>query len=234
MKNPKILLFDLDGTLVRTGGAGIRALTRTFRDFYQIDNPLKGVTVAGNTDPSIFREVMALHASHINLTQEIERQLHNAYLNYLKQEIPISEKYQVLPGIFEILKKASAFSSLFVGLGTGNFEEGARIKLERGGLNSYFVFGGFGSDALNRDEVLKIGVAKAEERFGIQCIPENVFVIGDTPRDIQSARAIGARVIAVATGGYESKDLKAFHPDCLFENLSDVRQFFAFIEKDDQ
>lgn len=225
----KILLFDVDGTLIRTGGAGITALLKAFKLHYDLDNPLKEVTVAGNTDPNIFREAISKKRSGKFPSPKEEQIFFKSYLDFLKEEIRISKKYRVLPGIEEILIQSSTIPYIYVGLGTGNLEEGAKIKLERGGLNPYFTFGGFGSDSSNRDEVLKIAVQKAEIKHDISITPRDIYVIGDTPRDIISARAIGAKAVGVATGGYNVEALNQYNPDTVFEDFNETSLFFEFI-----
>ena len=225
----KILLFDVDGTLIRTGGAGINALIRAFKLHYNLDNPLENVTVAGNTDPNIFREAVSKKAPGKVPTSKEEIAFFESYLLFLKEEITLSKKYRVLPGIKDILIRASTTPYIYVGLGTGNLEKGAKIKLERGGLNPYFSFGGFGSDSSNRDEVLKTAVLKAEIKFNITSSPEDIYVIGDTPKDILSAKAIGAKAIGVATGGYSIQELNHHLPNIVFKNFKEIEGFFEFI-----
>jgi phosphoglycolate phosphatase-like HAD superfamily hydrolase len=234
MTTAKALLFDLDGTLVRTGGAGIRALTRSFQKLYKLDDPTAGMTIAGNMDPNIFREIVAHKIPGKTLLPEEEEIIARHYLDYLKEEIQVSPKYSVLPGIREILERASSTPNLYVGLGTGNLEEGAKIKLERGGLNPYFSFGGFGSDSNQRNKVLSIALERAEKKFRIKFEASQVYVIGDTPRDIEAARTIGAKVLSVATGPYTIQDLKVLNPDLVLENLGIVEEFFSFIFKNGQ
>lgn len=231
-KKPKVLLFDLDGTLVRTGGAGIRALERSFKILYNIEKTvIDGINIAGNTDPNIFREILAREIPGKIATPEEENIFFDHYLKFLAEEIQSSPGYKVLPGIKKILETATTQPDLHVGLGTGNLRRGAHIKLERGGLNPYFSFGGFGSDSTNRQEVLTIAVKRAEEVSGIRFLPEQVFIIGDTPRDVRAARAIHAKVICVATGGYSYEELGKLEPDLLVENFRDgnVERFFEFL-----
>jgi len=234
MTTAKALLFDLDGTLVRTGGAGIRALNRSFQKLYNLDDPTAGMTIAGNMDPNIFREIVAQKIPGKTLLPEEEKLIARHYLDYLKEEIQVSPKYSVLPGIREILERTSSTPDLYVGLGTGNLEEGAKIKLERGGLNPYFSFGGFGSDSDKRNKVLSIALERAEKKFKIKFDASQVYVIGDTPRDIEAARTIGAKVLSVATGPYTIQDLQALNPDLVLENLGIVEEFFSFVFKNGQ
>lgn len=232
MKKIKALLFDVDGTLIRTGGAGIRSLERSFKLLYDIENPLEGVTVAGNTDPCIFREIIAYQMEGRKADIEEERKFFEYYLRFLEEEILQSENYKVLPGIHEILDQASSSAEFLVGLATGNMQPGAKIKLERGKLNGYFNFGGFGSDSSDRPRILKIAVERAEKKFGIKLTPDQVIIIGDTPRDLSAARAIGAKALCVATGGYTYQELKDCKPDHVTENFEEIEGFFEFVNAD--
>ena len=231
ISDSKVILFDLDGTLVRTGGAGLRALSSALKDLYGMDPPLDGITIAGNTDPNIFREIIRKKISGSPPTLKEEGRFFEKYLYYLKIEIESSPGYRILPGTLAILEAAQNHKHLHTGLGTGNIEMGARIKLERGGLNPFLAFGGFGSDSSDRPQMLRMGVEKAQKLFGVIFQPHQVYIVGDTPLDISAARTMGAQIIAVATGGYTSNDLRVLEPDLLLENLSDMNVFFEFISQ---
>src|SRR5471032_2412354 len=142
----KLLLFDLDWTLIYTGGAGVRALNIAFEKLFRIPQAMKQVSPDGKTDPAICREMIRVHLGRPPEDGEIEK-LCRGYLDRLAQEIPEGPGYRILPGIPELLQILSARTDLLMGLGTGNLEEGARIKLARADLMKYFKFGGFGSDA---------------------------------------------------------------------------------------
>ncbi|MBI1884025.1 MAG: HAD hydrolase-like protein [Chlamydiae bacterium] len=232
MKKKKLLLFDLDGTLVRTGGAGVRAISKAFKIHYDLDEPLEGVTVAGNTDPRIYREVLGYRKSGLSPSRKEEVIFFESYFEFLKEEIEKSPGYRVLPGILQILTLASTSCNFVVGLGTGNLEKGARIKLGRGGLNPYFSFGGFASDSPDRVELLKKGISRAKALSQTKIESENIFIIGDTPRDIEVAKILGTQAIAVATGGYDMDKLKPCLADYLVETLEDIDAFFEFVEMD--
>ncbi|PYS55982.1 MAG: hypothetical protein DMG13_01965 [Acidobacteria bacterium] len=205
----KLLLFDVDQTLIHTGGAGLRALDRACRKHLAIENATHGITAHGKTDPAIVREILLARVGS-DSTLEIQLQsILESYLSFLREEVQSSPGYRVLPGIVEILQEMSARTGVVLGLATGNVELGARIKLDRGNLNSYFMFGGFGSDSENRTTLVKKAAEAAAQKCGCPIEPEEIFVIGDTPRDIEAGRAAGFRTVGVATGHYSVEQLFA-------------------------
>ena len=149
----KLLLFDIDGTLISTGGAGVRALNRACLQVLALDNVMDGILPHGKTDPAIIREIFAAFRQ-VHSLPRIEEML-SAYLVFLRAEVELSSTYRVLPGISAFLDQFGADPDLLLGLATGNIEAGARIKLERGDLNRYFSFGGFGSDSESRTELVR-------------------------------------------------------------------------------
>ena len=209
----KLLLFDVDQTLISTGGAGIRALNRAFQKLYAVENAMDGILPHGKTDPGIIREILHSHpvpslkdgcdGFPTSFTAIVE-----SYLEFLNDEIESTSSYKILPGIEGILNSLSGRSDIAIGLATGNVEAGARIKLERGKLNRYFLFGGFGSDSENRTELVRCGAEKASAYMGCRPAPDDVFVIGDTPRDIVAGREAGFLTVGVATGKYSKAELQ--------------------------
>src|SRR6266850_5309463 len=197
-----LLFFDVDQTLIYTGGAGLRALDRACRNILSIENATQGISPHGKTDPAIIREILlARIGNHSELDGQLASIL-ESYLFFLKEEVQLSERYQVLPGIAEILAEMSARADVMLGLATGNVEVGARIKLDRGDLNRYFTFGGFGSDSEDRTTLVRKAGEAAAIQGGRAVPPEDVFVIGDTPRDIDAGRGAGFKTVGVATGHY--------------------------------
>jgi phosphoglycolate phosphatase len=195
-------IFDLDGTLVRSGDAGPRALARTLAAMipdYRYPALPSGFSPHGKTDPLIFRELFRLIAGREPLRAELSR-CREIYLGFLDEEVARgANEYTILPGVVRLLDRLRA-SSVPVGLGTGNYEAGARIKLTASGLWPRFSFGGYGSDAETRPDMLCAALRRASRVVGRELSPSEVVVIGDTPRDIEAARAFGAPIIAVATG----------------------------------
>lgn len=227
----RILLFDLDGTLLLTGGAGLRALDRAFRELHGLQEAGRGIPFRGRTDLSIIRDIVER-----KLRRPIQPNEAGAicahYLRYLEEEVERSATYRVLPGVPELLTLLAARGDCLLGLGTGNIETGARIKLARADLNRFFAFGGFGSDAEDRVEVLRRGVARGQARRarGGADGPAQVVVIGDTHLDVESGRALGARTVAVATGGESPAALAEAGPDLLLADLTDPEAFVRILD----
>ena len=222
----KLLLFDVDLTLVSTGGASLRALDRAFEEILGIPGAIEGVRPHGKTDPAIVREVCSKRklADVGDLAAFTVRVL-GSYFEFLKDEVVHSDKYRVLPGVRDILDEAGRREDVMLGLATGNVESGARIKLERGGLNGYFSFGGFGSDSEDRTEVVAAAARRASA-LGASATPNRTFVIGDTPRDVLAGKAAGFRTIAVGTGNYSIEALRVTGADLVIEDLEVGRDQF--------
>ena len=220
----KLLLFDIDGTLVLTGGAGIRALNRAFCQVVGIVNALDGIRLHGKTDPAIVREIFNARGAHQNA--DSYDQILAAYVDFLPAEVQRSENYRVLPGILRFLQDFQGRSDLAFGLATGNVEAGARIKLARGNLNPFFAFGGFGSDAENRTELVRRAAHNGSRLAGVTIDPNDIFVIGDTPRDIVAGREAGYRTVGVATSDYSTEDLSAAGADLVLLDFERDRNQF--------
>jgi len=218
----KLLLFDLDWTLIYTGGAGVRALNVAFEKIFRIPEAMKTVSPGGKTDPAICREMIRVHLKREPNEGEIAK-LCRGYLDQLANEIPTSPGYKILPGIPKLLDTLVLRDDILMGLGTGNLEEGARIKLARADLMKYFRFGGYGSDAEERPDVLRMAAKRGETIIGKSMSPRDVIVVGDNIRDVQAGKAIGAKIVAVASGPMTYEELAATHPDHIFHDLSDTQ-----------
>ena len=216
------LFFDIDGTLIHSGGAGARALERAFYSLYGIKNAMEGITPHGKTDPVIVEEIF-LKKLGISPQQNHIQQVLDLYLQFLEEEVQSSPGYKVIDGVKETLSEISKSGNLLQGLATGNIEKGAYIKLKRGGLHHFFRFGGFGSDSKDRTEILKVAYKRGIELAGIK--PHRVFVIGDTPLDIIAAKEAGFGSIAVATSIYDIHTLRSYSPDKAFNNIIELREF---------
>lgn len=216
----KLFLFDLDGTLLTTGGAGLRALDRAFERLRGVPRAMQGISAAGKTDPLIVREVFEKKVGRSPAPAELAA-VCETYLEFLEEELRAAPGYRVMDGVPALLDELSLRGDVLVGLGTGNLEKGARLKLAPGGLNKYFAFGGFGSDSEDRPEVLRMAVRRAEERAARALAKEDVLVIGDTVLDVRAGRAIGARTVAVATGHVRRPELEAAGPDLFLESFRD-------------
>lgn len=221
----RLVLFDIDGTLIDSGGAGVRALNRAMMELFSIRDAFHGINMAGKTDTQIIREGLARHAiAGDGIIDEVVV----AYLRCLSEEIHNDRKH-VKPGIYELLTTLQEASNIRTGLLTGNLEKGARIKLDPFGLNDFFPSGAFGSDDEDRNNLLPIAV----QRFTILSRAEidirRCIVIGDTPRDVECAHIHGAICIAVSTGPYSYDDLKAAGADCVVETLADRESVLQFL-----
>ena len=170
-----LLLFDLDWTLIYTGGAGVRALNHAFEALFGVPEAMKQVTPDGKTDPAICREMIRVHLRREPQPEEIEK-LCRGYLDRLALEVPNGPGYRVLPGIPQLLEALSALPHLLMGLGTGNLEEGAATKLARADLMKYFRFGGYGSDSEDRPTLLRTAVRRGEELAKRRFAPREVIL----------------------------------------------------------
>jgi phosphoglycolate phosphatase len=205
----RLLLFDIDQTLVNTGGAGLRALDRACFKLFALEKAMDGISPHGKTDPAIAREILRvrLGLAADSVVPALISSTLEAYTGFLEEEVQTSPAYRVLPGIAAMLDEMLPRRDVMLGLATGNIEPGARIKLERGNLNRYFTFGGFGSDSEDRAELVRRGAEKAADKNGARIAPSNVFVIGDTPLDIEAGRSAGFNTVGVATGSYSVHQL---------------------------
>jgi len=224
----KIVLFDIDGTILRTNGAGTRAANRAFEIIYGISEAMTKIDAAGKTDPIILKEIF-MNELKRDYSFDEARELYKLYVPFLEEETRKSVT-TVMPGIPDLLENLSLRDDLLLGVATGNIEQGAWIKLKSAGLDHHFRFGGFGSDSHNREEL----ILKALER-GRDHLDENIailktFVIGDTPFDINHGRAAGAVTVAVATGSYSRAQLEEHEPDFLFDDLTDLKTVTAIFE----
>jgi phosphoglycolate phosphatase-like HAD superfamily hydrolase len=216
-----IILFDIDGTLVTTGGAGRTAYERAFAEEFGEGHGLLDFSFSGMTDPLLIRQ--GLEAADRPVTPEIVEAMVNRYLAHLPEALEAAPSYVVHPGVEALVPRLAGRTDLAVGLGTGNVEQGARLKLEPAGLNEHFDFGGFGSDAEDRAELLRAGAERGAARLGRPLADCRVIVIGDTTRDIEAARRIGAECIAVDTGGADTEAIRRADPDLFVTDLRDDR-----------
>lgn len=218
MRRPTILLFDIDGTLVTTGGAGRRAMERAFETMTG-RRDATGFAFAGMTDRAIARAGLQ-RAGRADDEAAID-QLLELYVTLLPEEVESAVGYDVYPGIVRAIDRALATPRTAVGLGTGNVHVGARIKLGRVGLADRFSFGGFGSDHEDRAELLRIGAQRGASLLGEPRSSCRVVVIGDTPKDVHAALRIGAECIGVGTGGVSPSELEGCGASRAFASLAE-------------
>lgn len=224
-----LILFDIDGTLVLTGRAGMRAMNRAVADLVRSDNPMEGVQFAGRTDWSILDDILRKHG-HAMDPALLER-LRDRYVRHLAEEIEHTGTgvKDVMPGIRPLLDTLDRREDTWLGLLTGNFVEGARIKLEYFDLWKYFPCGAFGGDAHSRNDLVPIARERARACGVPEVEPANVLVVGDTPNDVECALVAGATPVAVATGSYSVEDLRAAGANIVFEDLSDTEAFLKLL-----
>lgn len=215
---PTILLFDIDGTLISTGGVGRQALRATFERRYAAPDALD-FPFDGMTDHAIVGQGLERLGRH-TLADELSGTI-AAYLQVLREFSTASTTFRVHPGVESALDATVGRPGFAVGLGTGNVVDGARIKLERVGLYHRFDFGGFGSDHVLRPELIRVGAERGAEKLGVPRAACRVVIIGDTPKDIAAAAAIGAESIAVATGSFSAETLRGHGATRAFETLAD-------------
>ncbi len=225
-----LILFDIDGTLVLTGRAGLRAMNRACADIVGHDNALDGVEFAGRTDWSILRDVMRNHDKPMD--RPLLDRLNRRYVAHLAEEIQLPGKgiKDVMPGIRELLDALRQRDDVALGLLTGNFIDGARIKLEYFDLWKYFPCGAFGGDSADRNDLVPVAIRRAREAGMADVEPARVIVVGDTPNDVECARVVGAMPVAVATGSYSVAQLRETGADVVFKDLADTAAFLKLLD----
>lgn len=221
-----LLLWDIDGTLIASGGAGMRALRQALLRVFAINGSLDDIDFAGRTDRWIIRRICEKFG--LPVTEENFTRLFDGYVAALPAELA-NPAARVLPGVRELLAAAATRPGVAQGLLTGNMRLGAQVKLGHHGLWGFFPFGGFADDGEQRNDISPHALRRAHEHARVIFAPDRVWVIGDTPHDIACARVIGARALAVATGSHTVAELAAHQPDAVFTDLADTKKFFALI-----
>ncbi len=219
-----VILFDIDGTLVRTGGAGKAAMEDALRDAFGVAEIVDTVPYSGRTDRAIGLDLLTAHG--VDPTPDNQDRLHRGYLERLPEAL---KRYrgEVCPGVGDLIADLHPRDGVVLGLLTGNVRAGARHKLGHFGLWDYFHFGGFGDEHYDRDDVARSALAEVQRHAGRQVDPASVWVVGDTPLDVRCARAIGAKAVAVATGWHPLDELTAAEADVTLEDLSDLPRVLA-------
>jgi phosphoglycolate phosphatase-like HAD superfamily hydrolase len=220
MGNERIaILFDIDGTLISTGGAGAASWRMAFDELYGIPADIGEFTDAGMTDPDVgrktFEAVLQRKPERKELTRLLERRLH-----YLHKTVAESKGYRVLAGVEELLPKLIEDGYL-VGLVTGNVEAAAHIKLHRAQLNRFFSFGGYGSDATDRGELTRIALERATLVYGEPVSAAQAIVVGDTPHDVEGAHAAGMACVGVGSHNFTVDQLREAGADYAIASLSE-------------
>src|SRR4051794_2478557 len=213
------VLFDIDGTLLDTGGASDRAWKRAFKELQGVDVDVPAVTGKGVPDPEVGRVVFR-ETIEREPTEEEAEALMRRRLDHLPEEVENSPGFVVKDGVVELLEKLQA-DGILLGLTTGNVEEAAHIKLARADLNHYFSFGGYGSDSPDRTELTRRGLERAGVVLGAELDPARTLVVGDTPLDIEAAHGVRAVGVGVATGHYSTDELRSAGADDVLSTLEE-------------
>lgn len=219
MTRPKVVLFDIDETLVHTGGAGARSWAWAFDQLYGVSADIGAHTSAGETDPQVGRKTFEAALDRKPSYDEMAR-LYAKYLWHLADNIWTSPDYRVMDGAVALLDRLGD-AGVIIGVISGAMEGAARTKMEPGKLNRYFTFGAYGSDSPDRTELTRMGIDKAARLHGHELTADQVYVVGDTPRDIEAAHAAGATGIGVASGHYSFDELREAKADHVLNSLSE-------------
>lgn len=219
-----LFLFDIDGTLISSGGAGERALNIAVEEIFGEGQSLTGLEIAGRTDLYITQSLF----QKLGIEPEPARisEFLNRYLHHLALQLPQREG-RLLPGIVPLLNALRDRPGVVLALLTGNLERGAQLKLQHYGLWHYFEFGAYADDSAIRNELGPVAQRRARDRYRHDFAPERTFILGDTEHDIECGRAIGAKTVAVATGNFNCDELALHRPDFLYPDLNDTRQILA-------
>jgi len=222
-----VLLFDIDGTLINTRGSGLESLRLAFLDVFGSCPPAQ-IPTCGRTDRGIARDLFS--AQQVEDSPENWERFRNAYLRHLREQLPRRQGH-VLPGVTDLLNRLSARSDVAVGLLTGNVAEGARLKLAHFGLGHHFSFGGYGERFPDRNAVAEDALSAARQALNGAVRLDRTWVIGDTTLDIQCARHIGAKAVAVATGLPEKAELAGAQPDVLLDDFRQAQDFWRQLDE---
>jgi len=213
------VLFDIDGTLIITGGAGAASWRLAFDELYGIPADIAEFTDTGMTDPDVgrktFEAVLHRKPEDDEFAKLLERRLH-----YLHRTVADSKGYRVLPGVEELLPKL-LHDGYLLGIVTGNLEPAAHIKLYRSGLNRYFSFGGYGSDSTDRVELTRIALERGALVYGAPLPPEQAIVVGDTPHDVEGAHGAGMKCVGVASHNFNADQLREGDADWVIDSLTE-------------
>lgn len=227
----RVVLFDIDGTLIKAGGAGRKALNRAVSKLYGFPNVCSTFSLAGRMDLENFR-LAFLNATGRKPSPKEIQEIESAYLEFLPGEVSRAVKlgiYDEIAGVSRLVRALAHRNDVLLGLGTGNVEQGARIKLEPSGLLDYFQFGGYGRDAVSRVQMLRVAVRRGEAWIGRKIPPSHVRAIGDTPRDVQAGRRAGFCTGAVLDGFGDEEAIRRARPDFLAKDFRQTRRWLNWI-----
>lgn len=223
-RKPKLILFDIDGTIIRAGGAGMRALNCAIAEMGGPNDICRYLELQGETDKVNFENAF-YYAFKRKPTKEEFKMIYKLYLKYLPHEVERSikeKRYQKINGIDKFLEVLSENKDVFIGLGTGNIKEGAYIKLGPSNLSHYFLFGGFGTNHDKREDMLKEAVKNAQKILKIKFEPNQVYVIGDTEKDVMAAKLCGFHTACVLDGFGDYSKIISSGPELLEKDFSNI------------
>lgn len=225
----RLVLFDVDETLISTGGCGQRALAQALLELFGLDSAAVPIAMSGKTDPQILSEI--LQACHYNqdLFEARWDEFFDLYLVILAEELESAPNYRVHDGVYELVNALYHRKHISLGLLTGNIERGARLKLEKAKLYQYFPIGAYGSDRADRLALPAVARSRAHSHYGRDFVPEQIIIIGDAIADVLCAKHYGAVSLAVNTGRTTEKELLASAPDFFFPSLMDTPEVMAAI-----
>ncbi len=225
----RILLFDIDGTLIDPAGEGALCLRRALEDVYGRSGPVETYDMAGKTDWRILTDVMRLAGLDEADIESARADAFDAYARHVEAAAP-TLKMRVLPGVMDLLAQLTADPRFLLGLVTGNVREAVPFKLRAAGLDpGIFTFGAFGSEHMDRNQLPALALYRLGQQLGFSVPPESVLVIGDTPYDIACARHTGVQVLCVASGTYPRQALAGHQPDFLLDDLGDVERVMEIL-----
>jgi len=213
------VLFDIDGTLITTGGAGGEAWRRAFAELHGVAVDIRAVTEAGMTDPEVARTALRSVLKREPRKRELAQAM-GRYLCHLPDSVRDSDGYRVMPGVEALLERL-VDAGMLLGMTTGNVEAAAHVKLSRANLNRFFSFGGYGSDSNDRAELTRRAIERGLLVSGGTLAEAECIAVGDTPRDVSAAHGAGIRVAAVATGNYPLAELRTAGADWALETVED-------------
>jgi len=225
----RLVLFDIDGTLLATGGPAKEAFRVAMLETYGTFGDIEVVSFAGKTDPQIARELLRGAGLPNQMIDAGMPDLWRSYLGYLEVAL-VDRPMRALPGVVELLAELDQRSSQFaLGLLTGNIRSGAKLKLRSAGLDAHFSMGSFGSDSEERDDLAPIALRRAAETLGVTFAGPDVYVVGDTPLDVACGRKGGTRTLAVATGQYGPEELQAAGADHVLHDLTETERILDLL-----
>lgn len=219
----RLILFDIDETMISSDGAGRRAIGRALADLFEIDPSKITMRMSGRTDPQILSEIFKAAGKDEKEFEARRDEMFDHYISILGEEIKKANRYIIHEGVVELLDALEVHERAYLGLLTGNIERGARMKLERFDLNKYFPMGAYGSDSGDRMELPEIATTRARAHYNVEFDPEQVVIVGDSIYDVLCAKGYGAKSIAVNTGVTSRQELEETDPDHLFDTLKDTR-----------